>query len=511
MWSCRCRSRTRDWPGLRICEFSVHLILDRQQLTWDRLTSKAMNPIKALGKRGLLGNALNNLDSGSEVMDDLRDHWTAKNHKHERSIVIEDLQDLAIDKSLRVTILSGDVNMAGVGQFYSNPKLGLAKHKDPRYMPNVISSAIANAPPPDIMADALNKRHKIHHFDDQTDESMIPMFQHGVDGKPRNNKRLLPHRNWCSIRQWVPGSTPPPSPTHQAQDRSMSPPPSGNGGGILRRFSLSGSSHRPEMSRESVRGPRPPVSGGGGGLFRSLSRGLSRRNSTGGERPAKLTRTLSLGRGDSEKRGFFSFGRRNSQSRPDDGGINGQWGAESEDEYDDYPDPRQTGKPHQVGLRGGAAHDEYSDGDDSYFTAAPPRRAQTLGAQPWSGNDDIPPQALKPFHRTPTGLTTKQMRKSEKHEVDLEGGLDICLNVEVNPKDPTGITVPYRLLVPKLFYEYTPETDQIPIPEPSGFKRLLSFRKKEKAPPPEMPEEEEEYRESREQQYQHEQQFYGQR
>ncbi len=41
---------------------------------------------------------------------------------------------------------------------------------------------------------------------------MIPVFGHDVDGKPRNNKRLLPHRNWCSIREYVPGSTPPPTP-----------------------------------------------------------------------------------------------------------------------------------------------------------------------------------------------------------------------------------------------------------------------------------------------------------
>lgn len=64
-----------------------------------------MGPVKALGRTGMLGKALNNIDGGVEVLDDLNDHWTAKNHKQERSIVIEDLQDLAIDKSLRVTML----------------------------------------------------------------------------------------------------------------------------------------------------------------------------------------------------------------------------------------------------------------------------------------------------------------------------------------------------------------------------------------------------------------------
>ncbi len=85
-----------------------------------------------------------------------------------------------------------------MGQFYSNPKLHLAKHRDFRYMPNIISSAIANTPPSDFMADVLNKRNKVHHFDKETDEDMIQLFAHGVDGKPRKNKRLLPHRNWCS-------------------------------------------------------------------------------------------------------------------------------------------------------------------------------------------------------------------------------------------------------------------------------------------------------------------------
>ena len=355
-------------------------------------------------------------------------------------------------------------------------------------MPNIISSAIANAPPPDLMADVLNRRNKVHHFDKQTDEDMIPMFQQGVDGKPRNNKRLLPHRNWCSIRQWNPGSTPPPTPPPQSDDRSPSPPQGGGVMGLVRRLSRSRSqSGRPDLSRDSVRGPRPPVSGGGG-FFRRLSR----RGSTDGPRPNKLTRTMSLDRGNNtvKKGGFFgSFGRKGGRSRPNDGGINGQWGAESEDEDDyyygdprTYGDPRVQNQPRASGLRGGGVEDEYSEGDEEYFSARPSPREQTTGNQPPRPAQEAPPTL--PFHRTPTGLSTKQMRKADRFAVDLEGGLDICLNVEVSPKDPTGITVPYRLLVPKLFYEYTPGEDDIPAAEPaaaektSGFRKLLSFRKK---------------------------------
>lgn len=75
-------------------------------------------------------------------------------------------------------------------------------------MPNVISSSIVNAPASEMMADALNKRNKIHFLDLKTVEDMRAIFSLDVDGKPRNNKRLLPRRNWCSIREYTPGESP---------------------------------------------------------------------------------------------------------------------------------------------------------------------------------------------------------------------------------------------------------------------------------------------------------------
>jgi hypothetical protein len=91
---------------------------------------------------------------------------------------------------------SGDVHLAAIGQFYSNPKLDVAKDQDYRYMPNVISSAIADIPETDLISDMLNKRNTVHHMDSNTDEDVIPIFTEDVNGKPRNNKRLLPRRNW---------------------------------------------------------------------------------------------------------------------------------------------------------------------------------------------------------------------------------------------------------------------------------------------------------------------------
>ncbi|KAG9246518.1 hypothetical protein BJ878DRAFT_496693 [Calycina marina] len=406
------------------------------------LTSRLMEPVKAMSRAGLFGKKLlNHLDGGVEILDDLDDHWTAKHHKDERHFFIEELQDLAAEKSVRVTILGGDVHLAAIGQFYSSPKLEIPKDRDHRYMPNIISSAIVNTPPPDTLADLLNKRNKVHHLDEMTDENMIPIFTHDVTGKPRNNKRLLNRRNWCSIREYNPELTPPPTPEEQHFKEERTPPPKRGG---LRHLSTSarGPNYRPDAAATD----RPPVSNTS--FFTRRPSISSRRGSTDSERPGVLTRTLSLTRKDFMPASLFRLG---SKKRRDDN-ING-YGSESED--DAYTDDDAT-PPQRSGLRGGGGDDV----DDNYF----PRMSQS---QPRNGNnhttkksslevatsrDESVSPRRQTFHRIPTGLSTKQLKRGG-HDVNLEGGLDICLNVEVNQRDPAGITVPYRLLVPQLWYE----------------------------------------------------------
>ncbi|KAI1115740.1 hypothetical protein F5Y14DRAFT_113368 [Nemania sp. NC0429] len=499
------------------------------RLVWleNILTSRLLDPIKALGKFGLLGNFVNHFDGGVEVLDDLDDHWTAKNHKHERTLVIEDLQDLAVDKSIRVTILSGDVHLAAVGQFYSNPKLHIPKHKDYRYMLNIVSSAIANTPPPDLMADVLNKRNKVHHFDKETDESMMPLFAHGVDGKPRNNKHLLPHRNWCSIREYVPGHTPPPTPSLDELELTPGATPPGRRGSLLRRLSLSkdrGPALRPDLPKDPKDRSRPPISG-------RFMRPFSRRGSSSEDvnRPESngLMRTLSLG---GRPRNLFRRGSK--KNLPDDGGINGSWGQDDDENFYTVSAPSHSSRAgvNTLALRGGAG-DEYEIGDEAQFTARPPHRAMTLPVQGTiqnpqyynngAGGDPV----IRPFHRTPTGLSVKKLKKHgpERYEVDAEGSLEVCLNVEVNPKDPAGITVPYRLLVPRLWYEYQPDAvepgvessavvpasqgpgqpedddnyeqgeTEVPQKKVNGLRRWLSGRRKNKQEEEEEEEEEDEW------------------
>ena len=81
-------------------------------------------------------------------------------------------------------------------------------------------------------------------------------------------------------------------------------------------------------------------------------------------------------------------------------------------------------------------------------------------------------------------MSAKQIKKLgiERVEVNLEGGLEVTINVEVNQRDPAGITVPYKLLVPKLWYQYEGE-ESLKSQEGggmSGISRWFSFKKPKK-------------------------------
>lgn len=378
-------------------------------------------------------------------------------------------------------------------------------------MPNVISSAIVNTPPPDLLADVLNKRNKVHHFDKETDEDMIPIFGHGVDGKPRNNKHLLPHRNWCAIREYAPGNTPLPTPGQSAYDLTPLGSPPGTAGGerksLFRRLSRSKTTGPDGGPKDRT---RPPLSGGG--LLRSFSRraGAASADEVGKPqpRPGFLTRSLSSSSVSGRIGGLFRRRSSTGGSRRDDGGINGTWGPDT-DEEEQYQ--QQYGQHEHtrggVGMRGGLGPDhqggynsEYAQDDESYFSVKPghapagsdvgppvppkPIMHMTGGSGSGSGQTvTFPPHqhhqqqphhlahhqkaqggedfVPKPFHRTPTTLSAKQRKTNPaEYAVDLTGALEVTLNAEISPRDPGGSTVPYRLVVPRLWYEYEGDEGQ---------------------------------------------------
>lgn len=177
-----------------------------------------MTPLKAIGRAGLLSSSLfNKFDGGVEILDDLEDHWTTRRHLRERQSFIEGMQQIAAERGVRVTFLSGDVHLGAVGEFFTvaagrrrrvrfwkrreEPAGEGEKRRDVRYMVNVISSAIANRPPAAKVADILNRCDggRTHYVNKVTGEKMVGLFGVDVDGRERNNRHLLPRRNWCEI------------------------------------------------------------------------------------------------------------------------------------------------------------------------------------------------------------------------------------------------------------------------------------------------------------------------
>lgn len=183
------------------------------------LNSPLLKPLKKLAEMGVINKGLvNEFDGSVEVLDDLNDHWCSKHHKAERNKLCKDLIDFGAKNGVRVTILSGDVHLCCIGRLKSrihkhpsfHPIHGKEAEKknanilespeyDPRLIFNVTSSAIINAPPPDPMAQLLDKRSKGHHFNKYCDEDIVPLFNLNTDGTPRENYQFLNKRNWCDL------------------------------------------------------------------------------------------------------------------------------------------------------------------------------------------------------------------------------------------------------------------------------------------------------------------------
>ncbi|KAK3056231.1 hypothetical protein LTR09_002738 [Extremus antarcticus] len=196
----------------------VPIAYPRLQWLENILQSPLVGPIRFLNKRfGVAGGLFNQFDGGVDLLDDLDDHYTAHQHKKERKDLIHRIQNLAKEYSVRVTILGGDVHLSAFGRFYSKPELNIPAEKDYRYIANIVSSAITNKPPPQAVANLLARRNKIHHFDHETDETLLELFDKqpgaGEPGvKPKsaaNNKATMPSRNYAIIAESHPhrGST----------------------------------------------------------------------------------------------------------------------------------------------------------------------------------------------------------------------------------------------------------------------------------------------------------------
>lgn len=120
---------------------------------------------------------------------------------------------------------------------------------------------------------------------------------------------------------------------------------------------------------------------------------------------------------------------------------------------------------------------------DGYFPQPQvlPHRHVDAGGQ---RDDDAAPPRRVSFLRRPTNLSEKAARKEESSgaeqsgHINLEDGLDIALNCEVDQKDPAGATVPYRFLVPALFYEGQGDINPLKFKTGTWMSRLSQKRRK---------------------------------
>jgi len=92
------------------------------------------------------------------------------------------------------------------------------------------------------------------------------------------------------------------------------------------------------------------------------------------------------------------------------------------------------------------------------------------------------------FRRRPTNLSVKEARKAaakggadgidggDPSAIDLEGGLDVSLCMEIDQTDPAGKTENYRLLVPALWYQGPGDPNTAVLHKPTIMERLRGRR-----------------------------------
>jgi hypothetical protein len=120
----------------------------------------------------------------------------------ERTYLIRTLQGIAHNKSLRMTFLSGDVNVCGAGLVHDP-----AQPTDHKTMYQLIASPVVNAPPNNYILRLLHSNKALYvpangvrstHAPSDTKEDMLEIFGQDVAGQPREMKRLMARRNYVA-------------------------------------------------------------------------------------------------------------------------------------------------------------------------------------------------------------------------------------------------------------------------------------------------------------------------
>lgn len=127
----------------------------------------------------------------------------------ERTYLVRTLQGIAHQKSLRMTFLSGAVNVCGAGLVHDP-----AHPSDHKTMYQLIASPVVNTPPPSYVIKLLHSHNKPlyvpangHRSSPQptdTKEDMMEIFQNDVTGQAREHRKLMARRNYVAIVAYDP-------------------------------------------------------------------------------------------------------------------------------------------------------------------------------------------------------------------------------------------------------------------------------------------------------------------
>jgi hypothetical protein len=117
------------------------------------------------------------------------------------------LQRCALAKRYRVSILSGDAHVGGVGEIYGATRPRLPKEDDELFTYQIISSAVMNSPPPPGVVSALTRTNFSKRINYHTRSKMQKAFESSSSpsspssSSPPSRKpaKLLDQRNWCEI------------------------------------------------------------------------------------------------------------------------------------------------------------------------------------------------------------------------------------------------------------------------------------------------------------------------
>jgi hypothetical protein len=147
---------------------------------------------------GLYDTIYNHFDQ-PDLLDDVTDHWSSGAHRAEKIRLLEGIVAAASQTGCRVTIVSGDVHLCAVGYMQSRGQAGDVQAVDPAFITQIVSSAVGNKPPANLVVSWLDHcTRQAHRLTKQFQEGMTHFFN--PNETPAGSKFYNNRQNYCEIQ-----------------------------------------------------------------------------------------------------------------------------------------------------------------------------------------------------------------------------------------------------------------------------------------------------------------------